>query len=167
MFRVLPFGLSTACYVFTKLLRPLVKYWRSEGKRVVIYIDDGIYASSTIQEAENGSAIIASDLKDASFVLNMPKSKLSLHQIGDWLGLITDLLSACFRVPAEKIVRLKNNIASTLRSSRLPVRTVASIVGRIMSMSLALGPIARLRTRSMYADKNSCPSWYSYLSLSL
>ena len=35
MFRVLPFGLSTA-YVFTKLLRPLVKYWRSKGKRIVI-----------------------------------------------------------------------------------------------------------------------------------
>ena len=24
-FRVLPFGLATACYVFTKLMRPLVK----------------------------------------------------------------------------------------------------------------------------------------------
>ena len=30
-FRVLPFGLSTACYVFLKLLRPLVKRWRSMG----------------------------------------------------------------------------------------------------------------------------------------
>ena len=30
-FRVLPFGLSTACYVFTKLLRPLVKIWTSLG----------------------------------------------------------------------------------------------------------------------------------------
>ena len=27
MFTVLPFGLATACYAFTKLLRPLVKYW--------------------------------------------------------------------------------------------------------------------------------------------
>ena len=26
MFKVLPFGLATACYIFTKLLRPLVKY---------------------------------------------------------------------------------------------------------------------------------------------
>ena len=30
MFCVLPFGLSTACYVFTKLLRPLVNRWRSK-----------------------------------------------------------------------------------------------------------------------------------------
>jgi hypothetical protein len=45
-FRILPFGLSTACYVFTKPLRPLVKHWRSKGKRIVVYIDDGICASS-------------------------------------------------------------------------------------------------------------------------
>ena len=28
-FKVLPFGLSSACFCFTKLLRPLVKRWRS------------------------------------------------------------------------------------------------------------------------------------------
>ena len=27
VFTVLPFGLATACYIFTKLLRPLVRYW--------------------------------------------------------------------------------------------------------------------------------------------
>ena len=29
--RILPFGLSTACYMFTKLLQPLVRRWRSSG----------------------------------------------------------------------------------------------------------------------------------------
>ena len=45
MFRVLPFGLSTACYVFTKVMRPLVKRWRSSGFKCIIYIDDGICVS--------------------------------------------------------------------------------------------------------------------------
>ena len=31
IFMVLPFGLSSACYAFTKLLRPLVRYWRGQG----------------------------------------------------------------------------------------------------------------------------------------
>ena len=35
MFRVLPFGLASACYVFTKLLRPLVKRWRAKGIRAL------------------------------------------------------------------------------------------------------------------------------------
>ena len=45
VFTVLPFGLATACYVFTKVLRPLVKFWRSKGLRTVLYIDDGIIVS--------------------------------------------------------------------------------------------------------------------------
>ncbi len=41
VFTCLPFGLSTAPYVFTKLLRPLVAHWRAQGIPIVVYIDDG------------------------------------------------------------------------------------------------------------------------------
>ena len=41
VFRVLPFGLSTAGHVFSKVLRPLVKHWRSKGHRIIMYLDDG------------------------------------------------------------------------------------------------------------------------------
>ena len=44
-FKVLPFGLSSACYAFTKLLRPLIRYWRAQGLRAVLYLDDGIVAA--------------------------------------------------------------------------------------------------------------------------
>ena len=122
MFRVLPFGLSTACYVFTKLLRPRVKSWQSKGKRVVVHIDDGICASSTLQEAEHDSAIVLADLKDAGFVINVRKSNLTPHQIGEWLGIGIDLVSGCFHhVPADKIDRLKSSILGLLRPSRLSV----------------------------------------------
>ena len=45
VFCVLPFGLATACFAFTKLLRPLVKHWRSQGIKVVVYLDAGIGAA--------------------------------------------------------------------------------------------------------------------------
>ena len=44
MFAVLPFGLSTACYIFTKLMRPLVGFWRGRGLKAIDYLDDGIIA---------------------------------------------------------------------------------------------------------------------------
>ena len=47
IFWVLPFGLASACYIFTKLHRPLVKCWRSLGLHI-IYIDDGICAWSQV-----------------------------------------------------------------------------------------------------------------------
>ena len=166
MFRVLPFGLSTACFVFTKLLRPLVKHWRSKGIRAVIYIDDGICASSTLQEAEECSAALQADLKDAGFVLNVNKSRLVPHNVGEWLGFVVDLESGCFRVPDGKIVRLKSSLSSILCPINVPKRAVASIVGQIMSMSLAVGPVASLRTRALYTVINSCLSWKAIVCLS-
>ena len=44
-FAVLPLGLSSACFCFTKLLRPLVKRWRFMGHNSFVYLDDGSVAS--------------------------------------------------------------------------------------------------------------------------
>ena len=40
-FQVLPFGLATAPFIFTKFLRPLVQHWRSKGNFIVLFLDDG------------------------------------------------------------------------------------------------------------------------------
>ena len=39
-FRVLPFGLCTAPYAFTKLTKPIVQFLRSVGIQILIYLDD-------------------------------------------------------------------------------------------------------------------------------
>ena len=46
-FKVLPFGLSTACNLFTKFTKPLIKIWRSQGFKVVLYLDDDIVVHSS------------------------------------------------------------------------------------------------------------------------
>ena len=42
MFKVLPFGLSYACFSFTTLRRPLVKRLRSMSHCCFVYLDDAI-----------------------------------------------------------------------------------------------------------------------------
>ena len=44
VFTVFPFGLATACYLFTKIMRSLIRYWRRRGLKAIIYLDDGIVA---------------------------------------------------------------------------------------------------------------------------
>ena len=51
-FTVLPFGLSVGLYIFSKVMRPLVKYWRSKAIRIVVYLDDGISAATNFPNAE-------------------------------------------------------------------------------------------------------------------
>ena len=61
---------ALACYVFTKLLRLLVKRWRSKGIRAIVYMDDGIGALKTkaLNEAHRD---VISNLEQAGFVLNI------------------------------------------------------------------------------------------------
>ena len=42
VFTVLPFGVSTAPFVFTKVVRPLVKYWRLNSIKIACFLDDGL-----------------------------------------------------------------------------------------------------------------------------
>ncbi len=52
------------------------------------------------------------------------------------------------------------------RYGKVGVRAVASVAGLIVSMSLAVGPVAHLRTRAMYHLVNQCRSWYDSVRLS-
>ena len=47
----LVFGHAEAPYVCTKVLRQPVKYWRKQGIRIVLYLDDGIGGSYSFSEA--------------------------------------------------------------------------------------------------------------------
>ena len=68
------FGLSTAPYLFTKLLKPLEKHWRLQGICIAIFLDDGW---GTVQDRE-GCCITAQavrkDLASAGFITNDEKS---------------------------------------------------------------------------------------------
>ena len=67
---VLPFWLSPAPQVFTKLMWQLIKYWRAKAIRVVIYIDDGIGGAGTFENAVIISQQVKSDFVGCGFTLN-------------------------------------------------------------------------------------------------
>ena len=159
VFRVLPFGLATACYIFTKVLRPLVCRWRSLGLRVVLYVDDGLCVAESKEAAEKGTSQILADLKESGFLVNKEKSILTPQQEGKWLGIHIDLHTGNFLIPSRKVGKLKNVLATALRRRMVSARQIAKITGFLMSMAITMGPIVRLRTRGMYALINRRKSW--------
>ena len=85
-FCVLPFGLASACYVFTKILRPFTKRWRGRGIKAIIYIDDKIAASQSFEIAKFVSELVRHDLFSAGFVINSEKSNVNPKTKRKWLG---------------------------------------------------------------------------------
>lgn len=70
-FLVLPFGLSTAPYIFTKLTRPLIAKWRGEGKMVSMFLDAGWGCEREFLSCSDVAYSIKKDLILSGFVPKM------------------------------------------------------------------------------------------------
>ena len=170
IFKVLPFGLATVCFVFTKVMRQFIKRWRGMGIRVVVYIDDGLGFGHSYEGALRVAGIVRSDLENAGWVLNIQKTRLSPFRVGIWLGWLLDLGVGCLSVPEERIQKLLKSIDKLMERSRegrtIQVRQLAGVVGQIIATKLALGNIVRLRTRFCYQAINNCRTWSDNLNMS-
>ena len=109
------FGLAPASYVFTKVLRPMVKKWRGEGKSTSLYLYDGIIVGKTHAETLPFAAQAMHDLEEAGFTINRDKSKLAPAQKGVYLGFIIDSQQMMFIAPPEKISQLKSLVEVALK----------------------------------------------------
>ena len=109
VFAVLPFGLASAPYLFTKLLRPLVRLWRSKDLKAVMYLDDGIVAVQGETEAEKASGWVRNTLHKSGLVVNDKKS----------VGFEIDLLKGQIAVPQAKVQALQSMLKGALCSQRL------------------------------------------------
>jgi len=89
-FTCLPFGLSTAPRVFTKVLRPVITYLREKGIRCVIYLDDILIMNQDKETLREDVALALTLLEALGFLVNYVKSSLSPVQVLVYLGLVID-----------------------------------------------------------------------------
>ena len=79
------------------------------------------------------------------------------------LGMVLDLKVGWVTVKPERVLKLKQCICKLLGIPRPEAREIAQLCGYLLSMSVALGPVARLRTRALYSMLDSRFSWNSCL----
>ena len=64
------------------------------------------------EQSVQDTKVIVDDLALAGFVLNVPKSKLTPQQNGQWLSFLLDLLNGRYFVPKGKISKLMHSMDS-------------------------------------------------------
>ena len=169
VFTVLPFGLSSACYIFTKVVRPLVYYWRAQGILSFVYIDDGLIISPTRLSALRNLDIVKETISRSGFVLSKTKCVWTPITNIHYLGFFIDSTTSKFYIGEAKLAKLLSSINYLMvqftAGQLISVRKLASIAGQVIAMSPALGPIARLMTRSCYHAIESRVSWTSLINL--
>ena len=55
-----------------------------------------------------------------------------------------------FFIPEKKFLSIFSQLEAALIARRMQPRKLASLVGKIQSCALALGPVVRLKTRNLY-----------------
>ena len=61
-------------YIFSKVVRVLVRYWRSHAVRITVYLDDGIGSARDFARCEAASLFVKTSLQLSSFLPNDSKS---------------------------------------------------------------------------------------------
>ena len=88
-FTVLPFGLSSAPYIFTKLLKPLEIHWRAQGIPIQTpyhVFDDWVGSGPLFQVAKLNSSLFLSNISRCVFGINHEKSNWEPSRRVSWIG---------------------------------------------------------------------------------
>ena len=171
VFNVLPFGISSAAFIFTKVLRKVVQYWRSLGLKVIMYLDDGLAGATNFSEAVSISNLIRKDLLELGFVIAESKCEWYPKQTIVWLGFEWNTDIGILKVTSERIDRATTIIEDVLESvksgrNKFNVKVIASIAGQLISMEAAVGHAVNFHTRCLYQDILSRFNWHSVIELS-
>ena len=75
-FRLTPFGLSTAPYTFTRITRPVMKWCRARGMRVIFYLDDILILAKSPRLASYHTQLLLEKLTKLGFKI---KKEVHLH----------------------------------------------------------------------------------------
>lgn len=159
-YKVPAFGLSQACFLFTKLMNEPAKVLRSRGVPISDYIDDGITAAATFARCLLQAVSSARLLAALGAFLGLPKCKLNPDQIQKWLGFLVDSVQQRFQLSPSRLAKLKTQLLAILSADRVSARDLASLAGRIVSASPAVLP-ASLLSRPFFQAMKGQISWDS------
>ena len=153
---------SPSPFIFTNMLKPLQKSWRSWGIPIAIFLNDGLGGGADHISAKLNSLIVHSDLLKSGFVPNEDKSLWEPVQIITWLGVILNTIDGSVKATDDRIVKLTTELGTLSfqpPSHNVHVKTVASVVGQFILLFSCVGSVCRIMTRHLFEavnNKNPC-----------
>ena len=153
MFTVLPFALCSAPFILTKVMRSLVKFWRREGIKMCVYIDDGLGASPSLDLAVEEAEFLRNSLNQCGFIINSKKSVWQPQKELIWLEIKINLINSRFTIPESRILSIMESIQVTIKNLQYTIaRNLSKLCREIISTKFVLGNIAQLKTRNIYTS---------------
>ena len=149
---VLPFGLATAPFMFTKITRPLRQFWREQGINIAMMLDDALGGAESRERTEFHALFVRRSLRAAGFTEHLTKCQWSaVTSTSSFLGHTLDLPANRLGIKLSRVAKLGARLLGVQRGVPLSRRVLASLAGQVLSCQAVLGHVARLQTRSWYS----------------
>ena len=145
-YRPLAFDLSVAPRVFSKLIKYAIEPLRKAGIRMVYYLDDLCFLTTTKEETTKVMKTALQHLQKLGFIINWKKNQLEPTHQQDFLGFEFNTVTMKIRVPKPKMENLHQRIKQVQKKNPRSCRWIASLLGKITAMISAIGE-ALLRIR--------------------
>ncbi|CAP38579.2 Protein CBG21870 [Caenorhabditis briggsae] len=148
-FRGLPFGLSTAPWLFTKIFKVFVLKWRAEGIKIFLYLDDGLIVGKTEREVARAVKKVREDLNSAGVCVAEEKSFWVPDAKFTWLGYECDLVAREVRGTEKRMAKWQVALEELRRSVAPTVLDRMKFLGCLASFELVAGDVGVGRARSI------------------
>ena len=153
--RSIPFGFKDSPRMFQKLIVEGLTPLRSQGLRLVIYLDDILLISPSYSQCLQEANLLVQLLLKLGFVVNLKKSELTPTQEKTFLGVAMDSRAMSFSLPPAKVKAFRKRIASMLGKAtggaEAALKEWQSIVGTLVSMGDCIPAIMEVQARAIRA----------------
>ena len=116
-FTCMPFGLSSAPWAFTKVLKPFAAFFRAKGHRLIVYLDDMLLLEQSYEALLSFTQEAVNLLQNLGFEVNWSKAILTPVQRVEFLGTIIDSRNFSFFLPEDKASHLRKTCKKFLKES--------------------------------------------------
>ena len=137
-FTVLPFGLSTSPYVFTKILKPVINILRLKGYRSTIYLDDICLFGESKTMCLNNTKETMNLLTSLGFIINFEKSNIVPKKICQFLGFVIDSSKMLLMLTDKKRFKIYGKITDFLSKKQCKIRDLAEVIGILVAACPAI-----------------------------
>lgn len=151
-FQCLPFGLSTAPRIFTKVMRCVVGFLRRRGLSSVLYLDDLLLIGNSLAECNKNIHDTVSLLESLGFLINFKKSVLIPSVQCKFLGFIYNSSTMRMNLPKSKVTKACTLCQSIRIKSLVTIQEFSEFLGFITSLCPAV-PYGPLYTKQLERAK--------------
>ena len=132
IFRAMPFGLSSAPYLFTRFTKPIWSYLRKEFHIMIFaYLDDILILAHSYLECKFHTMVTVYFLNQLGFKLNLQKSCLTPSQTFTYLGTNVNLAQKTIGVTEFNRGKILSRVSSLLSEKEVSKRQLERVVGTL------------------------------------